>query len=278
MLNILEGYNLKDLGRHSAESLHKMLSAMSFAYSDRNTYLGDPKFVKIPLQKLLSQEYADKIRAQIPDNKAISPNKVEQNLLQEGTNTTHYSVTDKLGNAVAVTYTINSYFGAGIIAGNTGFILNNEMDDFTSKLGVANQFGLVQGQANLIEPGKRPLSSMSPTIVTKNKRLFLVTGSPGGSTIPTTVLQVITNRIDYQMDFKAAVNSSRFHYQGRPNLVLTEPDAFDSEVVEQLWGMGYKITPFRAWGAAESISFDDKIGVFQGANDNRKPAGEAVGY
>lgn len=273
MLNILEGYNLKNSSR-----LHWMLSAMLFAYSDRNTYLGDPKFVNIPLQKLLSPDYAAQIRIQIPQDKAVSPDKLYQNLLQEGTNTTHYSVTDKYGNAVAVTYTINSYFGAGVIAGNTGFILNNEMDDFTSKLGAANQFGLVQGKANIIEPGKRPLSSMSPTIVTKNERLFLVTGSPGGSTIPTTVLQTITNMIDFQMDVHQAVNSPRFHYQGLPNAVLTEPNAFSSEVVEKLWKMGYKITPFLTWGAAESISFDEKIGIFQGANDNRKSAGEAIGY
>ena len=164
MLNILSGYQLGELEFHSAESLHLMLSSMVLAYADRNTYLGDPDFVKIPLQKLLSKEYAAKLRSKI-NNQAIAPQKLKQNISSEGTNTTHYSVVDRPGNAVAVTYTINSYFGAGVMAKDTGFFLNNEMDDFTAKPGVPNQFGLVQGNANKIEPGKRPLSSMSPTIV-----------------------------------------------------------------------------------------------------------------
>jgi gamma-glutamyltranspeptidase/glutathione hydrolase len=278
MLNILEGYSLKSKGWHSAESLHLMLSAMLYAYADRNTYLGDPYFVEIPVKKLLSKQYAAQIRQKIPKNSALAPEPLYQEQVKEGTNTTHYSIVDKQGNAVAVTYTINSNFGAAVIASDTGFFLNNEMDDFTSKLGVPNQFGLVQGQANLIEPGKRPLSSMSPTIVTKEGQVVLVTGSPGGSTIPTTVLQVITNRIDYQMNVASAVNSPRIHYQGLPNLVMTEPHALKSQVFLQLWERGYRVVPFFNWGAAESIGKDEKNGVWYGANDSRKSAGEAIGF
>ena len=278
MLNILEGYSLASKEWHSTESLHLMLSAMLYAYADRNTYLGDPDFVEIPVNKLLSKQYAAQIRQKIPKNSALAPEPLYQNVVKEGTNTTHYSVVDRQGNAVAVTYTINSNFGAAIMASDTGFFLNNEMDDFTSKPGVPNQFGLVQGQANLIEPGKRPLSSMSPTVVTKEGRVFLVTGSPGGSTIPTTVLQVLTNRIDYQMDVASAVNSPRIHYQGLPNLVITEPYALKSQVFLQLWSRGYRVVPFFNWGAAQSIGKDEKNGVWQGANDSRKSAGEAVGF
>lgn len=191
MLNILAGYDLKQLGWRTTESLHRILSAMLFAFSDRNKYLGDPDFVDNPVEKLLSTKYATLIRQKIPDNRAIPPETVYDSELQsEGQNTTHYSVIDKQGNAVAVTYTINSYFGAGVVAPGTGFILNNEMDDFTSLVGEANQFGLKQGSTNIIEPGKQPLSSMSPTIVTKDNQVFLITGTPGGSTIPTTVLQL----------------------------------------------------------------------------------------
>ncbi|MCU0537453.1 MAG: gamma-glutamyltransferase [Hydrococcus sp. Prado102] len=274
MLNILEGYNLKGLGFHSVDSLDLMFSAMLYAYRDRNIYLGDPAFVKIPMDKLLSERYAARIRGNINRDR----NNIEQNYSKEGTNTTHYSVVDRYGNAVAVTYTINSNFGAGVIASDTGFFLNNEMDDFTSKPGVANQFGLVQGEANLIEPGKRPLSSMSPTIVTKDGKVFLVTGSPGGSTIPTTVVQVITNIIDYGMTVDRAVNSPRIHYQGSPNFVLSEPYALNSKTVQKLWEKGYKVVPFLTWGAAESIQVNLKDNSFLGASDRRKSAGKASGF
>lgn len=279
MLNILEGYQLKQLGLRSQASLHSMLSAMLFAYADRNTYLGDPDFVNNPVQRLLSKDYATQIRAKIPKLRATPPKHLYSGITShEGTNTTHYSIQDRYGNAVAVTYTINSYFGAGVIAGNSGFFLNNEMDDFTSKPGVPNNFGLVQGTANVIAPGKRPLSSMSPTVVTKNGKVFIVTGSPGGSTIPTTVLQVITNVIDYGMNISEAVNAPRIHYQGLPNLVITEPYALKPSVVQDLWSMGYRVAPFLTWGAAESIFVNQKTGALYGANDSRKPAGEAVAY
>lgn len=279
MLNILSGYQLKQLGWHSDASLHLMLSSMLYAYADRNKYLGDPDFVKNPVERLISKDYSASLRSQIPENRAIAPEPLYTGITSsEGTNTTHYSIQDRYGNAVSVTYTINGYFGTGEIAGNTGFFLNNEMDDFTSLPGAANGFGLVQGNANTIARSKRPLSSMSPTIVTKNGKVFLVTGSPGGSTITTTVLQVITNVIDYDKNITEAVNAPRFHYQGLPNVVLIEPYTLESADFQRLWGMGYRVAPFLSWGAAESIFIDEKTGLLYGANDNRKPAGKAVAY
>jgi len=277
MLNILSGYDLKELGWRTPQSLHPIFASMLLAFGDRNRYLGDPNFVENPTDKLLSPEYAADLRNKIAFE-AIDPESVYTTDIQpEGTNTTHYSVVDKAGNAVAVTYTINSYFGAGVVAPGTGFLLNNEMDDFTTKLGAANQFGLRQGEANLIEPGKRPLSSMSPTIVTKDGQLFLVTGSPGGSTIPTTVLQVIINTIDYGMNLTDAVNSPRLHYQGFPDRVISEPQAITPETLRGLELRNYNILPIRSWGAAESIKIEPD-GTMTGVNDIRKPAGQAVAY
>lgn len=279
MLNILEGYPLGKLGFHSVASLHPTLEAMLYAYADRNTYLGDPNFVNNLVGRLLSKEYAAQIRRKIPNNRATHPKQVYSSITShKGSNTAHYSIQDREGNAVSVTYTINSYFGTGVIAGNSGFFLNNEMDDFTSKPGVPNKFGLVQGNANAIAPGKRPLSSMSPTIVAKNGKVFIVTGSPGGSTIPTTVLQVITNVIDYGMNINEAVNAPRIHYQGLPNVAITDPYALKPNVVQGLWEMGYRVTPFFPWGAAESILVNPKTGMLYGTNDSRKPAGKAVSY
>jgi gamma-glutamyltranspeptidase/glutathione hydrolase len=280
MLNILSGYPLGKLGFRSPTSVQRLLETMLYAYADRNTYLGDPDFVKIPLQRLLSKEYAASIRNQIPQTGATPPCKVYSCVTtHEGTHTTHYSIVDRYGNAVAVTYTINAYFGNDLIAGNTGFFLNNEMDDFTAKPGVHNSFGLVQGAKNAIAPGKRPLSSMTPTIVLKNGKVFMVTGSPGGSTITTTVLQVITNVIDYGLNIQTAVDTPRFHYQGLPNLILTEPDAFSPDTVQKLSQMGFNFDSHtRVLGAAESILEDPKTRLLYGANDRHRPAGAALGY
>ena len=277
MLNILSGYDLEKLGWRTPQSLHHLFSSMLLAFGDRNRYLGDPDFVDNPTDKLLSAEYAADLRNKIAFE-AIDPESVYKTDIQkEGTNTTHYSVVDRAGNGVAVTYTINSYFGAGVIAPDTGFILNNEMDDFTTKLGAKNQFGLRQGAANIIEPGKRPLSSMSPTILTKDGQLYLVTGSPGGSTIPTTVMQVITNLIDYGVNLERAVNSPRLHYQGIPNRVLSEPQAITPDAFRGLRLRGYDILPFMTYGAAESILINSD-GTMTGVNDIRKPAGKAVAF
>lgn len=273
MLNILEGSQIPKLERNSSQRWHLMLSAMFLAYRDRNTYLADPDFVNIPVKRLLSADYTRTLRAQIPQQQALSP-KSDTNA-PEGNNTTHYSVIDRQGNAVSVTYTINSYFGAGVVAGNTGFLLNNEMDDFTAKVGVANSYGLKQGEKNAIAPFKQPLSSMSPTIVLKDGKPLLITGSPGGSTIPTTVLQVISNVIDYGMNVEEAVNTPRIHYQGSPNWVVTEPFALPSQTVQQLWDRGYKVVPFISWGAAQSIEIKPDGRVLKG-QDVRKPAGVAT--
>jgi gamma-glutamyltranspeptidase/glutathione hydrolase len=278
-LNILEGYPLSQMGFHSAASLHRMLSSMLYAFADRNTYLGDPNFVKNPVERLLSKDYAAQIRAKISDNRATPPSAVYSGITpREGTHTTHYSIVDRYGNAVAVTYTINSYFGAGVIGGKSGFLLNNEMDDFTSKPGVPNAFGLVQGTTNIIAPGKRPLSSMTPTVVMKNGKIFMVAGSPGGSTIITTVVQVITNVIDYGMNIQEAADMPRIHYQGLPNVVNTEPYSLSADTVEKLSQMGYNVAPRTTWGAAEVILVDPKTGLLYGANDSRRPAGAAMGY
>lgn len=277
MLNVLDGYSVTELNRSETNRLHLMLSAMLYAFADRNTYLGDPAFVDNPGDRLLSPDYAAQLRRQIPQNQAIPPEPLFNQIPEStGTDTTHYSIVDRFGNAVSVTYTINSLFGAMEIAPGTGFFLNNEMDDFTAKPGVPNQFGLVQGTVNRIEPGKRPLSSMSPTIVTRNGQLFLVTGSPGGSTIPTTVLQVITHISDRNMTIAQAISHPRFHYQGLPNNVITEPLALSPDTVEQLAAMGYHIKSFSNWGAASSIAVEGD--TLWGANDPRRPAGAALGY
>lgn len=276
MLNILEGYDLEELNFHSTKSLHLLISAMLYAYADRNTYFGDSTFVEVPVKRLLSKSYATQIRNNISMSSITSPEKLYDKPIDEGSNTTHYSITDKEGNAVALTYTINSYFGTGLIASKTGFFLNNQMNDFTIKPGAPNQFGLVQSEQNSIKPEKQPLSSMSPTIVTKDGQVILVTGSPGGSTIPTTVLQIIVNIIDFGMNIEDAVSASRVHYQGLPNVVVTEPYALKSETYLELWKLGYKVIPFLSWGAAESIHSDPIDNLFYGVNDPRKPAGKAV--
>ena len=214
ILNILEGYPLKEMGFRSAQSVHYQIEAMRHAYVDRNSYLGDPDFVKNPLERLLSKEYAAKVRAAIDPAKAGVSKDIKPGVSpHEGSNTTHYSIVDKWGNAVSVTYTLNDWFGARVTAAKTGVLLNDEMDDFTAKVGVPNLYGLVQGEANRIEPGKRPLSSMSPTIVTKDGKTVMVVGTPGGSRIITAVLHAMINMIDYGMNVQEAVDAPRFHQQ-----------------------------------------------------------------
>ncbi len=210
-----------------------MTEAMRHAYRDRNTYLGDPAFVDNPTARLLSAQYTQSIRAQIQPNRA-TPSSALQGLApaEEHATTTHYSVVDRLGNAVSVTYTINDSFGAKVIAGNTGFFLNDEMDDFTAKPGVANVFGLVQGKANAVAPGKRPLSSMTPTLVFKDGKPVLVVGTPGGSRIITTVLEVIVNFIDHGMTLQEAVDAPRIHHQWLPDTIAAEPFALSADTVK----------------------------------------------
>ncbi len=278
-LQILAPYPFAQWGHHSTKSVHYFVEAERRAFADRNTYLGDPAFVDNPVATLISAEHADKLRASIEPDQATPSSEVQGSLgPYQGTNTTHYSVVDGKGNAVAVTYTINSYFGIKQIAGDTGFFLNNEMDDFTSKRDVPNQFGLVQGEANRIQGGKRPLSSMSPTIVTKDGKLFMVTGSPGGSTIISTTMESFLNVAEYGMDVKQAIAAPRIHMQWYPDEIFAEPDAFTATVQGQLEGMGYKIRPVRQMGDIAAIVVDPKTGLLESVNDPRYPAGAAAGY
>jgi gamma-glutamyltranspeptidase/glutathione hydrolase len=274
ILNILEGYEVGALGFRSARSVHLMVEAMRRGYRDRNAYLGDPEFVANPVERLLSKDYAASLRAEIArgDAERAGP----EGAPPEKPETTHYSVADGEGNAVAVTYTINGYFGAGVVAPGSGFFLNNEMDDFTVKPGAPNLYGLVQGEPNAIAPGKRPLSSMAPTLVERDGRVILVLGSPGGSRIITTVLETIMNIIDHGMGAQEAVDAPRLHHQGQPHDVYFERSGLSPEVVSQLTAMGYKLVEQRPWGAVELIEIANRR--LHGASDSRPPAGAAVGY
>ncbi|MGH8127142.1 MAG: gamma-glutamyltransferase [Gammaproteobacteria bacterium] len=281
MLNILSGWpKFAGYHFHSVPAVHYLVEAMRFAYADRNTDLGDPDFVNNPVQRLLSAKHAAWIRAQIPATRAVPSSAVHGGSVTtnpEGRHTTQYSIVDNQGNAVSVTYTLNSWFGTGLMAPGTGFLLNNEMNDFTSKPGVPNQYGLVQGKANAIAGGKRPLSSMTPTIVLKDGNVFMVTGSPGGSTIINTTLETILNVIDRGMTVKQAVDAPRIHQQWLPDVVYLEPGALTPNVKAALEKMGYRFKTRPQWGAAEAIVVLPN-GVLTGGNDRWRPAGLAAGY
>jgi gamma-glutamyltranspeptidase / glutathione hydrolase len=287
ILNVLEGYQLKEMGYHSAQALHVQIEAMRHAYVDRNSYLGDPDFVKNPLDRLLDKAYAAKIRAVIDPNKAGVSKDIKPGVApHEGSNTTHYSIADKDGNAVSVTYTLNDWFGAKVTAAKTGVLLNDEMDDFTAKVGVPNLYGLVQGEANAIAPGKRPLSSMSPTVVSKDGKTVMVVGTPGGSRIITAVLQTMINAIDYDMNAQEAVDMPRIHQQWLPDLTNAEKFALSPDTQKILEGMGHKFGPPQPANHLAVIivgapSLNGKpVGNnrYFGANDPRRNSGLAAGY
>ncbi|RVU19665.1 gamma-glutamyltransferase [Methylobacterium oryzihabitans] len=287
LLNILEGYPLKELGWGSAEGIHVTIEAMRHAYLDRNSYLGDPDFVKNPVERLIDKAYAAKVRAAIDPKKAgISAELKPGTPPHEGSNTTHYSVIDGAGNAVSVTYTLNDWFGTGIVPPGTGVLLNNEMDDFTAKVGVPNIYGLVQGEANAVAPGKTPLSSMSPTIVTKDGKPVLVVGTPGGSRIITVVLQTILNVIDHGMTIQEAVDAPRIHHQWLPDVTNAERFAVSPDTRRILEAMGHKlVTPQPANHVAAILVGAPSLGGkpvgrnrFYGANDPRRGTGLALGY
>lgn len=287
MLNILEGYPLKDWGFRSAKGVHVQIEAMRRAYLDRNNFLGDPDFVKNPVSHLLDKDYAASIRNNISMSKAAVSSELQPGtVLHEGTNTTHYSIVDQEGNAVSVTYTLNNWFGAQVTAATTGVLLNDEMDDFTAKVGAANMFGLVQGEANIIAPGKRPLSSMTPTIVLRDGKLLMVVGTPGGSRIPTTVFHTLINVVDYGMNIQEAVDASRFHMQWMPDVTYLEPFALSPDTEAILTGMGHH---FKSSGLANHVeailvgapTSDNKPAgqnTLYGANDPRRNTGLAKGY
>lgn len=289
ILNILEGYPISYLGYGSAETTHLMVEAMRHAYVDRNTALGDPDFVDNPVAKLTSDAYAEEIRSQIDRYRAgVSADLMPEGF--EGRETTHYSIIDKDGNAVAVTYTLNGSFGIAKVAEGTGILMNNEMDDFTMKPGVPNLYGLVQGEANAIEPGKSPLSSMSPTIVSKDGKPFMVIGSPGGSRIITITLEAIMNVIDHGMNLQEAIDAPRIHHQWLPDKVLMEPRALSPDTLRILAGQGYDVgidPNWTIWGQAAGILVGGRdlaeieAGTgprYIGAIDSRATAGLAEGY
>ncbi|MEX9869435.1 gamma-glutamyltransferase [Providencia huaxiensis] len=298
-LNILEGYDLKEMGFNSADYIHTLTEAMRHAYMDRNTFLGDPEFVDNPTEKLLSKAYAEELRKEIKPNQATPSTQVQPGMgPHEKPETTHYSVVDEKGNAVSTTYTINGRFGSVVIPPGTGFFLNDEMDDFTTKVGEKNLYGLVQGERNSIAPGKRPLSSMSPTIVTKDGKVFLVLGSPGGSRIISITLQTALNIIDHGMPPQEAVNAPRIHHQWLPDEVYYEQRGISKDTLALLDKMGYKMVEQTPWGAAElimvaipegagvsakssgndsAVSGKVREGFIYGSNDVRRPAGSAVG-
>jgi gamma-glutamyltranspeptidase/glutathione hydrolase len=274
-LNILEGFPMADMSQGSAPSLHLLIEAMKRAYADRARYLGDPAFVNAPADILISKDYAAKQRASIDLARATpAADVLSRKSPREGSNTTHYSVVDSGGNAVSNTYTLNFPYGVGLVAEGTGVLLNNELDDFTAKPGASNAFGLVGFEANLPGPGKRPLSSMSPTIVLKDGKPVLVTGTPGGSRIISAVLQVVVNVLDYKMDVAAAVAAPRVHHQWMPDVVRVER-GFAPETLDALRQMGHEVIEPLGQTSANSIAVTPN-GLL-GAPDPRTRGATAAG-
>jgi len=256
-LNVLQGYDLAAMGFHSAAEVHVLVEALRRTYVDRNNTLGDPDFVTNPVAHLLDPAYAAQLRASIDPERATPSSKLGPAApAHEGDNTTQYDVLDAAGNAVSVTYTLNDWFGAKRVAGRTGIVMNNEMDDFTSKPGVPNMFGLVQGANNAVAPGKTPLSSMSPTIVTRNGKVALIIGSPGGSRIITITLEAILNMVDHGMTVQEAIDAPRIHEQWLPDTVYLEPYALSPDTRNLLEARGYSFTEGHHWGIAEGIVTD----------------------
>lgn len=287
MLNILEGYPLRELGWGSAQALHYEIEAMRHAYADRSSFIGDPDFISIPVRQLIDKGYAAKIRDAIKPNRAGVSSDIKQGVtLHEGSNTTHFSIIDNAGNAVSMTYTLNDPFGAKVVAVGTGVLMNDEMDDFTPNVGLTNTYGVVQGSANGIVPGKTPRSSMTPTIITKDGKPVLILGSPGGSRIITTVLQTVLNVVDFQMDIQEAVDAPRIHNQWFPDETKTEPFALSPDTRKILEGMGHRFENSLPANHVDAImvgapSLEGKaIGRnrFYGANDPRGGTGLAQGY
>jgi len=288
-LNILKGYNLKRLGDRTPAEMHLIIEAYRRAFMDRNEYLGDPDYVKMPMAQMIGEKYAAAWRAGIDPYKAtpsadlhrpagfLPPPPTMGDVRHEAADTTHFSVMDAEGNAVAVTTTLNGAFGSRVTVPGLGFLLNDEMDDFTSKQGVPNMYGLIQGPANSIAPGKRPLSSMTPTIVLKKGKVRFVLGSPGGSTIITTVANIFISSADEGLNIQAAVDAPRFHQQYLPDVVDLEP-GFADATVAGLRARGYTLKIGRHWGDGECIAVDPKTGELEGGHDHGHDFGKAEGY
>jgi gamma-glutamyltranspeptidase/glutathione hydrolase len=277
ILNILEGYPIGFLGAGGAETIHLMAEAMKLAYADRSEYLGDPDFVEVPVAALTTKAYAEHLRASISRNRARLAESIKPGDLApyESSETTHFSIVDAAGSAVANTYTINFSYGTGLVAEGTGILLNNELDDFSAKPGVPNAYGLIGGDANAVEPSKRPLSSMSPTIVLQDGKPFLVTGSPGGPRIITTTLQVIMNVIDHGMNIAEATHAPRIHHQWLPDELRIE-EGLSPDTIALLEQKGHAIAVGAAMGSTQSIMVTED-GLF-GSSDPRTPGALTLGY
>lgn len=292
-LNILEGYDLSRMGNRSADAIHLTTEAFRRAFYDRAEFLGDPDFTQLPVPQLIDKKYANAWRESLNLERASDSKELRRPsgfgeldrpaalhrpyMGREPENTTHYSVVDPQGNAVAVTTTLNDGFGARVTAGKLGFLLNDEMDDFTSKPGVPNGYGLIQGEANAIAPGKRPLSAMTPTIVLKGGKLFLVLGSPGGPRIISTVANILMGVVDFGLDIQQAVNAPRFHHQWEPDQIFIENDGISPDTIKLLEARGHKVKAQTYWSEGECIAVDPKSGDLLGAADGRS-GGKAVGY
>jgi gamma-glutamyltranspeptidase / glutathione hydrolase len=279
LLNILEAYPLADYGHNSSRAMHLMIEAERRVYADRSEWLGDPAFVRVPVDGLIAKPYADHLRAGIDETRATPSTAVRPGRPQdyESFQTTHYSVVDAEGNAVSTTTTLNGGYGSGQVVAGAGFLLNNEMDDFSAKPGTANMFGLLGGDANAIAPGKRMLSSMTPTIVVRDGRTWLVVGSPGGGRIITTVLQVLVNVIDHHMNLQQAIDAPRFHHQWQPDDVRLEVLGFPADVVHALEALGHTTRVDDDMGGVQAIAIDPSTGLRLGASDPRED-GAAVGF
>jgi gamma-glutamyltranspeptidase/glutathione hydrolase len=279
MLNILERYDLKSMGAGSSQAVHVMVEAMRRAFADRAQFLGDPDFVKVPVAGLTSRKYADKLAATIDPDRASTSEEIRNGdpAPYESEETTHFTVVDKDGNVASNTYTLNLSFGGKITVEGAGFLLNNEMDDFAPKPGSPNAYGLIQGEANAVAARKRPLSSMTPTIVLKDGKLRFAVGSPGGPTIINTVTQVIINIVDHGMNIQQAIDWPRVHHQWMPDEIAYEPYGLSPDVMNRLKAMGHKFGSPRYMGDAEGIMIEDKTDIRLGGSDPRLD-GKSVGY
>jgi gamma-glutamyltranspeptidase/glutathione hydrolase len=281
MLNILEGYDLSKLDASSSDRYHLMAEAMRRAFADRAEYMGDSDFVKVPVAGMIDKAYAARLRSSINTERASTSAEVRAGRPAgyESEETTHFTVVDSEGNAVANTYTLNNSYGSAAMAKGTGLLLNDEMDDFAAKPGTPNMYGLIQGERNAVAPKKRPLSAMTPTIVLRKDGSFWFTiGSPGGPTIINTVLCVITNVIDYNMNIQDAIDAPRIHHQWLPDELVGEPSGFSSDTQRALTARGHTLGKLRYLGDAEGIMIEEKTGVRLGATDPRRSDGLAIGY
>ena len=282
MLNILEGYDLRSFGSSSSERYHVMTEAMRRAFADRAEFMGDTDFVKVPIAGMISKQYANSLRAGIAMDHASTSAEVRAGKPTgyESEETTHFTVVDAEGNAVANTYTLNGGYGSGVVAKGTGILLNNEMDDFAAKPGTPNAYGLIQGENNAVAARKRPLSAMTPTFVLrKDGSLWFAVGSPGGPTIINTVLQVITNIVDFDMNIQQAIDAPRIHHQWLPDEVAYEPLGLSADTKRALEARGHKfVAKPKYMGDAEGIMIEEKTGVRLGASDPRGADSAAIGY